>query len=122
MYLELTRLWDAVLPGRVLRVFYEDVVEDVEWSVQRVLQFCGLKFETGCIEFYKQERSVATASSEQVRRPIFRDGLFQWRNYEPWLGSLRDSLGDAVIRYREHSQAASSRPLRFRTFTAPRLY
>ena len=100
-YLELMRHWDAVLPGRVLRVCYEDVVDDLERNVRRILEFCGLKFEAACVEFYKTERSVRTASSEQVRQPIFREGLFQWRNYEPWLGPLRDSLGDALIRYRE---------------------
>lgn len=100
-YLELMRHWDAVLPGRILRVWYEDVVDDLEGNVRRILEFCGLDFEPACVEFYKTERSVRTASSEQVRQPIFRDGLFQWRNYEPWLGPLRDSLGDALIGYRE---------------------
>ena len=100
-YLELMRHWDAVLPGRVLRVWYEDVVEDLESNVRRILEFCGLEFEPVCVEFYKTERSVHSASSEQVRQPIFREGLFPWRNYEPWLGPLKDSLGDALIRYRE---------------------
>jgi predicted Zn-dependent protease len=100
-YLDLMRHWDAVLPGRILRVWYEDVVEDLEGNVRRIMQFCGLEFEPACLEFYKTERSVRTASSEQVRQPIFRDGLFQWRNYEPWLGPLRESLDDALIRYRE---------------------
>jgi hypothetical protein len=100
-YLELMRHWDAVLPRRILRVWYEDVVEDLEGNVRRILEFCGLEFEPACVEFYKTERSVRTASSEQVRQPIFRDGLLQWRNYEPWLGPLKDSLNDALIRYRE---------------------
>jgi len=100
-YLDLMRHWDAVLPGRVLRVWYEDVVEDLEGNVRRVLQFCGLGLEPACVEFYKTERSVRTASSEQVRQPIFREALSQWRNYEPWLGPLKDALGDALIRYRE---------------------
>jgi hypothetical protein len=100
-YLELMRHWDAVLPGRILRVCYEDVVEDLERHVRRILEFCGFEFEPACVEFYKTERSVHTASSEQVRQPIFRDGLCQWRNYEPWLGPLKDSLDDALIRYRE---------------------
>ena len=99
-YLDLMRHWDRVLPGRVLRVFYEDVVEDLEGNVRRILEFSGLEFEPGCVEFYKTERSVRTASSEQVRQPIFREGLAQWRNYEPWLGLLKDGLGDAIIRYR----------------------
>jgi len=100
-YFDLMRHWDEVLPGRVLRVWYEDVVEDLEGNVRRILEFCGLGFEPACVEFHKTERSVRTASSEQVRQPIFRDGLFQWRNYERWLGSLKDRLGDALVRYRE---------------------
>jgi tetratricopeptide (TPR) repeat protein len=99
IYLELMRHWEAVLPGRILRVQYEDVVDDLEGNVRRILEFCGLEFESACVEFYKTERSVRTPSSEQVRQPIFRDGLLQWRNYEPWLGPLRDGLGDALTRY-----------------------
>jgi hypothetical protein len=100
-YLDLMRHWDKVLPGRVLRVQYEDVIEDLEGNVRRTLEFCGLEFEPACVEFYKTERTVRTASSEQVRQPIFREGLSQWRNYEPWLGSLKEALGDAQIHYRE---------------------
>src|SRR5262245_23133334 len=100
-YLELMRHWDAVLPGWVLRVGYEDVVENLERNVRRILEFCRLEFEPGCVEFYKTERSISTASSEQVRQRIFREGLLQWRNYEPWLGQLKDKLDDALIRYRE---------------------
>jgi Sulfotransferase family len=95
------RHWDTVLPGRVLRISYEDVVEDIETGIRRVLQFCGLEFEPGCVEYYNTARVVSTASSEQVRQPIFRSGLLQWRNYELWLGPLRDALGDALIRYRD---------------------
>jgi len=100
-YLELMRHWDQALPGRVLRVNHEDVVEDLEGSVRRLLDHCGLEFEPACIDFHKTERSVRTPSSEQVRQPIFRDGLDQWRKYEPWLGSLRAALGDAVERWRD---------------------
>src|SRR6202790_1892953 len=100
-YLQLMRHWDSVLPGRVLHLCYEDVVEDVEASVRRVMQFCELEFEPGCVEFYKTARSVTTASSEQVRLPIFRTGLSQWRHYETWLGPLEEALGDALVRYRE---------------------
>ena len=78
-----------MLPGKVLRVQHEDVVEDLEGNVRRLLDFCGLDFEPACLEFYKTERSVRTASSEQVRRPIFKEGLDQWRNFEPWLGPLK---------------------------------
>ena len=81
-YLELMRHWDEVLPGRILRVHHEDVVADLEGSVGRLLKFCGLEFETACVEFHKTERSVRTPSSEQVRRPIFREGLDQWKKYE----------------------------------------
>ena len=99
-YLELMEHWDAVLPGRVLRVYHEDVVDDLEGSVRRMLDFCELPFEAACLEFHRTERSIKTASSEQVRQPIFREGLDQWRNYETWLGSLRAALGDALERYR----------------------
>jgi predicted Zn-dependent protease len=100
-YLELMRHWDAALPGRILRVNHEDVVEDLEGSVRRMLDYCGLEFERACIDFHKTERSVRTPSSEQVRQPIFRDGLDQWRKYEPWLGSLKTALGDALETYRD---------------------
>ncbi|HEY3732073.1 MAG TPA: sulfotransferase [Steroidobacteraceae bacterium] len=94
-YLKLMRHWDSVLPGRVLRVQYEDLVADLNGNVRRLLDYCGLTFEPACIEFHKTERSVRTASSEQVRQPLYREGLEQWRHYEPWLGPLRDALGDA---------------------------
>ena len=99
-YLDVMQHWDEVLPGRVLRVHHEDVVDDLESNVRRILDFCGLDFEPSCLEFYKTARSVRTASSEQVRQPIFRDGLDQWAKYEPWLGPLKDALGDALTRYR----------------------
>jgi len=91
-YLELMDHWDRVLPGKILRVQHEDVVEDLPREVRRLLDFCGLDFEPQCVEFHKTMRSVRTASSEQVRRPINRDGLDQWRHYEPWLGPLEQSL------------------------------
>ncbi|MGA2840483.1 MAG: sulfotransferase [Steroidobacteraceae bacterium] len=100
-YLELMQHWDEVLPGRVLRIRHEDVVDDLGGNVRRILDFCGLEFEPACVEFYKTERSVRTASSEQVRQPIFREGLDQWKHYEPWLGELKDALGDALVRYRQ---------------------
>jgi len=93
-YVELMRHWDEVLPGKILRVQHEDVVADLEANVRRLLAFCGLDFEPACLEFYKTERSVRTASSEQVRRPIFKEGLDQWRHFEPWLGPLKDALAD----------------------------
>ena len=93
-YVELMAHWDAVLPGKVLRVQHENVVEHLEDNVRRVLEFCGLEFEPACLEFYKTERSVRTASSEQVRQPIYKEGIDQWRNFEPWLGPLKAALGD----------------------------
>ena len=100
-YLELMRHWDETLPGRVLRLYHEDVVEDLEGNVRRLLEFCGLPFEPQCLEFHATSRSVRTASSEQVRMPLYREGLDQWRHFEPWLQPLREALGDALERYRE---------------------
>ncbi len=100
-YLELMAHWNAVLPGRVLRVQHEDLVEDLEAQVRRMLDYCGLPFESSCVEFHKTARSVRTPSSEQVRQPIYREGMDQWRNYEAWLGPLRAALGDALERYRD---------------------
>jgi tetratricopeptide (TPR) repeat protein len=99
-YLELMRHWDDVLPGWILRVHHEDVVDDLEGNVRRLLEFCGLEFEPQCVEFHKTVRSVRTASSEQVRQPIYREGLDQWRHFEPWLGPLNAALGDALHGYR----------------------
>ena len=100
-YLELMRHWDEVLPRQVLRVHHEDVVDDLEGSVRRMLEFCGLGYEPQCVEFHLSRRSVRTASSEQVRQPIFREGLEQWKHFEPWLGPLKAALGDALDRYRD---------------------
>jgi predicted Zn-dependent protease len=98
-YLELMRHWDEALPGRVLRVQHEDVVADLEGSVRRMLDYCGLPFEQACLDFHKNPRSVRTPSSEQVRQPIFSDSLDQWKKYERWLGPLKTGLGDALSRY-----------------------
>jgi hypothetical protein len=76
---------------------HEAVVEDLEGSVRRLLEFCGLEFEPACLEFWKTERNVRTASSEQVRRPIFKEGLEQWRNFEPWLGELKKALCEPAV-------------------------
>jgi tetratricopeptide (TPR) repeat protein len=95
-YLELMRHWNEALPGRILKVQHEDLVDDLEGSVRQILEFCGLPFEPACLDFHKTERSVRTASSEQVRQPIYRDGLDQWRHYEPWLRPLQEALGDAL--------------------------
>lgn len=98
-YVNLMDHWDEVLPGKVLRVQYEDVVADTETQIRRILDYLGLPFEEACLEFHKTERSVRTASSEQVRQPIFKGGLEQWRNFEPWLDPLKESLGPILDRY-----------------------
>ena len=100
-YLDLMAHWNAVLPGKILRVQHEALVDDLDGSVRRILDFCELDFEPGCLEFHRNARSVRTASSEQVRRPIFREGLDQWRHYERWLEPLKAALGDALTRYRD---------------------
>ncbi|MFM9852720.1 MAG: tetratricopeptide repeat-containing sulfotransferase family protein [Sphingomonadaceae bacterium] len=92
-YVELMAHWDSVLPGRVLRVQHEDVIDDLDGSVRRILDYCGLAFEPACVEFHKSKRSVRTPSAEQVRQPIFRDGLTQWENYREPLEPLRAALG-----------------------------
>lgn len=98
-YAELMAHFDRVLPGRVHRVIYERMVEDTEGEVRRLLDYCGLPFEDRCLRFYENERAVRTASSEQVRQPIYRDSVDQWRSYDKWLGPLRDALGPVLERY-----------------------
>lgn len=98
-YLELMRHWNEVLPHLVHRVVYEDVVADLEGSVRRLLDYCALAFEPACMEFSKTKRSIATASSEQVRQPLNRESLDQWLHYRPWLQTLETLLGDARLRY-----------------------
>ena len=98
-YVELMAHFDAVLPGRVHRVIYEQMVDDTEAEVRRLLEYCGLPFDERCLRFYENERAVRTASSEQVRRPIFREGVEQWRHYDPWLGPLREALGPVLDAY-----------------------
>ncbi len=98
-YVDLMRHMDEVLPGRVHRVIYEHMVDDPEGEVRRLLDYCGLPFEEGCLRFHQNDRAVRTASSEQVRRPIFRDGLEQWQHFEPWLGPLKAALGQVLQDY-----------------------
>jgi tetratricopeptide (TPR) repeat protein len=100
-YLELMRHWDIALPGHILRVHHEDVVDDLEGEVRRILDFCGLAFEPQCLEFHKTERSIRTASSEQVRLPLYRDGVDQWKFFEPYLQPLKSALGEALEQYRD---------------------
>jgi tetratricopeptide (TPR) repeat protein len=96
-YVRLMDHWDEVLPGKVLRVDYQDVVSDLEPQVRRLLDFIGLPFEPGCLDFHANERAVRTASSEQVRKPIFRSGLDQWKNYSSYLDPLRAILGPELV-------------------------
>jgi len=88
--------WDVVLPGQVLRVQYENVVEDLEPEVRRILEFCGLPFEDACVHFHENKRAVRTASSEQVRQPIYRDSVQTWRRFGSNLESLRDILSPVM--------------------------
>ncbi|MFC3053265.1 tetratricopeptide repeat-containing sulfotransferase family protein [Kordiimonas pumila] len=92
-YTKLMDHWHSVLPGQILHVQYEDVVDDLETQVQRILDYCGLPFESACVNFHKTERSVRTASSEQVRQPINKSGLEQWHHFDSYLGPLREALG-----------------------------
>ena len=96
-YVTLMDHWDRVLPGYVLRVQYEDVVDDLETEVHRILDFCGLPFENACVEFHKTKRSIRTPSAEQVRQPIYKSGLEQWRNYDEWLDPLKQALGPELL-------------------------
>ena len=97
-YVELMDHWDAVLPeGRILRVQHEDVLDDLEGQVRRILDYCDLPFETACIEFHQTDRAVRTASSQQVRQPLNRSGQDQWRPFERHLGPLKMALGSARL-------------------------
>ena len=98
-YVELMAFFDVVLPGRIHRVIYESMIEDTESEVRRLLEYCDLPFEDSCLRFYENERAVRTASSQQVRQPIFREGVDHWRNFEPWLDPLKESLGNVLNTY-----------------------
>ena len=98
-YVELMAHFDEVVPGRVHRVHYEGLVENTETEVRALLEYCGLPFEEQCLRFHENERAVRTASSEQVRQPIFREGLDQWRKFEPWLEPLKTALGPVLDAY-----------------------
>jgi hypothetical protein len=93
--------YDDVLPGRIHRVHYENMVADTETEVRRLLDYCGLPFEEGCLRFFENDRPVRTASSEQVRQPIYTDGVEHWRHFEAWLGPLKDALGPVLDAYPE---------------------
>lgn len=98
-YVRLMAHVDRVLPGKVHRVIYERMVDDTENEVRRLLAYCALEFEPACLEFYKTERAVRTPSSEQVRRPIYRDATEEWRPYEKYLGPLKEALGPMLDAY-----------------------
>ena len=98
-YVKLMDHWDEVLPGRVHRVQYEDMVADSEKEIRGLLEYCGLEFDEQCLRFFETERAVRTPSSEQVRQPIYREGLEQWRNYEKHLEPLKKALGPLLERY-----------------------
>lgn len=98
-YVALMAHVDQVLPGRVHRVIYEEMVADPERQTRALLAHCDLPFEEACLRFYENDRAVRTASSEQVRRPIFTDAADHWRNYEPWLGPLKAALGPVLESY-----------------------
>lgn len=108
-YVELMAHFDAVLPGRVHRVIYEHMVADTEAEVRRLLDYCGLPFDERCLRFYDNDRAVRTASSEQVRQPIFRDAVDHWRHYDAWLGPLRRALGPVLDCYPAVPSSAGDR-------------
>jgi hypothetical protein len=90
------RHWHEVLPGKVLDVHYEETVTDLENQVRRILDHCGLPFEEACVHFHETDRAVKTASSEQVRRPIYTGALGTWRNYQRHLSLWIDDLDDII--------------------------
>lgn len=98
-YVRLMAHFDRVLPGKIHRVIYEELVADLEGEVRRLLDFLGLPFEAACLEYYKNDRAFNSFSNEQVRRPIFTEAVERWRHYEPWLGPLKASLGSVLDAY-----------------------
>ena len=98
-YVRMMDHFDDVLPGRVHRVIHERLLDDPEAEVRALLGYIGVDFEEACLRFHENDRAVQTASSEQVRRPINRDGVGVWRRYDAHLGPLRTALGDIVDAY-----------------------
>ncbi|HEX4078524.1 MAG TPA: sulfotransferase [Rhizomicrobium sp.] len=84
----------TIMPGRVLYVRYEDLIDNTEAEIRRMLDYCGLPFDERCLRFWETGRAVVTPSAEQVRKPIYRGAVEQWKNFEPWLGELKEALGD----------------------------
>jgi hypothetical protein len=99
-YVDIMAHWETVLPGRILRVQHEDVIDDLEAQVRRILEFCDLPFEQACIDFHKTDRAVRTPSSEQVRQPIYQSGVDQWQSFARFLQPLELALGEALTHYR----------------------
>jgi tetratricopeptide (TPR) repeat protein len=99
-YVEAMRHFDAVLPGRVHRLIHDDLVDDLEGEVRRLLDYIGVPFEESCLTFFETDRAVHTPSSEQVREPINRKGFGRWRSYEPWLSELKEGLGQVLENWR----------------------
>jgi tetratricopeptide (TPR) repeat protein len=95
-YVGLMAHFDRALPGRIHRIAYETLVDDTEAEVRRLLDYCGLPFEPRCLRFFENDRPVRTASSEQVRQPIYRAGVDHWTHFEPWLGPLKAALGPVL--------------------------
>ena len=91
-YVNLMEHWNRVLPGRVLHVDYENVIDDLEGQTRRLLDYCGLPFEAACLSYHRNRRAVRTASSEQVRQPIYRNAVAQWKRFEAYLEPLRTAL------------------------------
>jgi len=108
-YVRLMTHMDALMPGRVHRVIYERMIDDTEAEVRALLDYCGLEFEAACLEFYKTERAVRTASSEQVRKPIYKDAADEWRRYDAYLDPLREALGPVLDAYPEAPATFSQR-------------
>ena len=98
-YVGLMAHFDEILPGRIQRVFYENLVADPEAETRRLLDHCGLPFEVACLRFWETDRGVFTASSEQVKRPVYGDAVAQWRHYDRWLDPLREALGSVLDHY-----------------------
>ena len=109
-YDRLMQHWHRVLPGKILTVHYEDTVLDLESQVRRILEFCGLPFEESCLRYYENTRTVRTASSEQVRRPIYTESLGTWRRYESHLGLWKSELAEIIAALPERVRNAGLAP------------
>jgi hypothetical protein len=102
-YVEVMSHWDLALPHRILRVQHEDVIDDLEGQVRRILNYCELPFEQACIDYHETDRAVRTPSSEQVRQPIYKSGMEQWQHFAEYLSPLEEALGPTLHQYRGSS-------------------